>query len=81
MAYSKKDTEELEAQVARIRARREKAGGTGRERLRQVLNATFMAGAAVGVAVYFAADHVAGLIIVAAAMVVKVAEFVVRLTR
>lgn len=75
------EIEELEQQVARIRAKR--SGGFSTDKLRTVLNAIFLIGALVGVVVYFAlpARHVVGLCIVGAAMVFKLAEFVVRLTK
>lgn len=79
MSYTRKDTEALEAQVERIRARRK--GGFNRERLRTWLNALFLVVAIAGLVVYFMRpeSHVAGLATIGVAMLFKVAEFIVRL--
>lgn len=79
MEYSKKDTEELEAQVARIRARRN--GGFDNEKIRKVLNLIFLIGAGIGLAIYFAypEKHVTGLCVIGASMFFKLGEFIMRL--
>ena len=48
--------------------------------LRNTLNTIFLLMALIGVVVYFAfpAHHIVGLIIIGMAMVIKVAEFIIR---
>ncbi len=78
MAYTKEDTEALEEQVARIRAKRN--GGFNRDKLRTILNTIFILGAIIGLAIYFLQpeSRINGLYIIGASMIVKVIEFVVR---
>lgn len=68
----------LEEQVERIRRKRRKIGD--HEKLRTALNTIFMALALVGLVWYFSdsESHITALGIIAAGMLFKVAEFVVR---
>ena len=78
---SKGDSEglSLEEQVERIRKKR--AGQYDNARVRMVLNTLFLILAAVGLAMYFfgGEKHVPALIVIAAGMVLKVVEFILRL--
>ena len=51
-----------------------------RDNVRNLLNTLFMLLALIGVVVYFAfpAHHIAGLIIIGIAMILKIAEFFIR---
>ncbi len=69
----------LEEQVERIR--RKRARSHDYTRARMVLNTLFLALAAVGLGMYFfgSADHVPALCVIAAGMVLKVVEFILRI--
>ena len=69
----------LEEQVERIR--RKRAKGHNKAKTRTMLNTLFLALAAVGLAMYFfgGEKHVPALIVIAAGMVLKVVEFILRL--
>ncbi|MBR1500258.1 MAG: hypothetical protein IJ615_11660 [Bacteroidaceae bacterium] len=69
----------LEEQVERIRRKRARSHDYSRARM--VLNALFLALAAVGLGMYFfgSADHVPALCVIAAGMVLKVVEFILRI--
>ena len=74
--------EELEAEVQRIRAKKQR--GMDRDKLRKILNVLFMAGALIGLVLYFfvykEGERMPALYIIAAAMVLKIIEFVLRFT-
>ncbi len=73
--------EELEAQVQRIRAKRNR--GFDREKVRQVLNIVFLITAAVGMVMYFTheeGDRLTSLCVLGAALLLKIIEFVLRYT-
>ena len=74
--------EELEAEVQRIRAKRNR--GIDREKLRIILNVLFMIGAAVGLILYFfvfkEGERMPALYIIGGAMLLKIIEFVLRFT-
>ncbi len=74
--------EELEAEVQRIRAKRNR--GIDREKLRTLLNVVFLVGAAVGLALYFfvykEGERMPALYVIGAAMLCKIIEFVLRFT-
>ena len=73
--------EELEAEVQRIRARRNK--GIDRDKLRIVLNWAFLVIAAIGLVMYFThepGDHMTALWVIGGAMILKIIEFVLRFT-
>lgn len=74
--------EELEAEVQRIRAKRNR--GIDREKLRKILNVLFMIGAAVGLILYFfvfkEGERMPALYIIGGAMLLKIIEFVLRFT-
>lgn len=74
-------TEELtlEEQVARIREKRARRFDS--TKARTVLNALFLALAAVGLGMYFfgGENHVPALCVIAAGMVLKVIEFILRI--
>ncbi len=69
----------LEEQVERIR--RKRARSHDYTQARTVLNALFLALAAVGLGMYFfgSANHVPALCVIAAGMVLKVMEFILRI--
>ena len=69
----------LEEQVERIR--RKRARSHDYTQARMVLNALFLALAAVGLGMYFfgSANHVPALCVIAAGMVLKVVEFILRI--
>lgn len=69
----------LEEQVERIR--RKRAGNRDNTNIRRVLNAMFLIVAAVGLGMYFfgSDNHVPALIVIAAGMVFKVVEFILRI--
>lgn len=69
----------LEEQVERIR--RKRAKGLDKAKARTVLNTLFLALAAVGLAMYFFGgdNHVPALCVIAAGMVLKVIEFILRI--
>ena len=69
----------LEEQVERIR--RKRARSHDYTRARMVLNTLFLALAAVGLGMYFfgSSDHVPALCVIAAGMVLKVVEFILRI--
>jgi len=69
----------LEEQVERIR--RKRARSHDYTQARTVLNALFLALAAVGLGMYFfgSANHVPALCVIAAGMVLKVVEFILRI--
>ena len=76
----------LEEQVERIRKKR--AGQHDNARIRMVLNTLFLILAAIGLGMYFfggekqgstEVNHVPALIVIAAGMVLKVVEFILRL--
>ncbi len=69
----------LEEQVERIRKKR--ASRFDSTKARMVLNALFLALAAVGLGMYFFGgdNHVPALCVIAAGMVLKVAEFILRI--
>lgn len=73
--------EELEAEVQRIRAKREK--GIDRTKLRMWLNVLFLVLAAIGLVFYFThepGDRMMALCTIGAAMFFKILEFVLRFT-
>lgn len=73
--------EELEAEVQRIRARRNK--GIDRDKLRIVLNWAFLVIAAIGLVMYFThepGDRMTALWVIGVAMILKIIEFVLRFT-
>ncbi|MCQ2197517.1 MAG: hypothetical protein MJZ60_08375 [Bacteroidaceae bacterium] len=73
--------EELEAEVQRIRAKRNR--GFDREKVRQVLNVLFILLAAIGLVMYFTheeGDRMTALYVIGAAMLLKIIEFVLRFT-
>lgn len=74
--------EELEAEVQRIRAKRNR--GIDREKLRKILNVLFMIGAAVGLILYFfvfkEGERMPALYTIGGAMLLKIIEFVLRFT-
>lgn len=69
----------LEEQVERIRRKREHQLDS--TKARTVLNTLFLVLAAIGLAMYFfgGENHVPALIVIAAGMVFKVVEFILRL--
>ncbi len=69
----------LEEQVERIR--RKRSGQHDRTKARTVLNTLFLILAAIGLVMYFfgGEKHVPALIVIAAGMVLKVVEFILRL--
>lgn len=69
----------LEEQVARIRERRARRFNS--TKVRTALNAVFLALAAIGLAMYFLGgnNHVPALCVIAAGMLFKVAEFIIRI--
>lgn len=69
----------LEEQVERIRKKR--AGQRDNTNIRMVLNTLFLILAAIGLAMYFfgSENHVPALIVIAAGMVFKVVEFILRI--
>lgn len=69
---------EQQRELERIRKKR--GGNHNTERIRQILNIAFMILALVGIIVYFVypSHHVTGLAIIAAGMVLKIAEFFIR---
>ena len=75
----KKEELSLGEQVARIREKRARRTDTAKARM--VLNALFLALAAVGLGMYFFGgdNHVPALCVIAAGMVLKVAEFILRI--
>lgn len=74
--------EELEAEVQRIRARRNR--GIDRDKLRMILNVLFIILAAIGLLLYFfvyePGERMPSLYIIGAAMLLKIIEFVLRFT-
>lgn len=62
------------------KARREHGGGLSRDNVRRVLNLLFLAGAAVGLVLYFALPEGrnTGLAVIGVSMLLKIAEFFVR---
>lgn len=76
------ELQNLEAEVARIRARRNK--GMNREKLRQILNVAFLLLAAIGLYLYFfvypEGGRMPALYTIGAAMFLKIIEFVLRFT-
>ncbi|MBQ0049956.1 MAG: hypothetical protein KBT12_06960 [Bacteroidales bacterium] len=74
--------EELEAQVAKLRAKRNR--GIGREKLRAVLNVVYLLLAVVGLVLYFFVfkdgEKLPALYVVGAGMLLKIIEFVLRFT-
>ncbi len=68
----------LEEQVERIRKKR---AGQHDTNIRMVLNTLFLILAAIGLAMYFfgSENHVPALIVIAAGMVFKVVEFILRI--
>ncbi|MCH5168629.1 MAG: hypothetical protein J1F27_03225 [Prevotellaceae bacterium] len=70
----------LEEQVERIRRKRQ-ARNHDYTRPRMVLNTLFLALAAVGLGMYFFGgnNHVPALLVIAAGMVLKVVEFILRI--
>lgn len=74
--------EELEAEVQRIRAKKNR--GIDREKLRKILNVLFLAGALVGLILYFfvykEGERMPALYVIGGAMLFKIIEFVLRFT-
>lgn len=74
--------EELEAEVQRIRAKRNK--GIDHDKLRKILNVLFLIGAAVGLILYFLVykegERMPALYVIGGAMILKIIEFVLRFT-
>ena len=73
--------EELEAEVQRIRARRNK--GIDRDKLRIVLNWAFLVIAAIGLVMYFThepGDRMTAFCVIGVSMILKIIEFVLRFT-
>lgn len=81
MATAEEELQALEEEVQRIREKRN--GGGGRETIRKVLNLLFLAGAVVGLYLYFtheAGERKEALIVIFSAMMMKVLEFILRFT-
>lgn len=81
MANAKEELEALEAEVQRIRAKKNR--GANKDTIRKILNTIFMMGALVGVIMYFMAgpdEKATSLGIIGASMFVKVMEFILRFT-
>ncbi len=81
MANAKEELDALEAEVQRIRARKNK--GSGKETIRKILNTVFMIGAFVGLVMYFMAEpdeKIPALAVIGASMFLKVMEFILRFT-
>ncbi len=76
----KREELSLEEQVERIRRKREHH--LDKDKAKMVLNTLFLILAAIGLAMYFfgEANHVPALIVIAAGMVLKVVEFILRLS-
>ena len=74
--------EELEAEVQRIRAKRNR--GINREKLRAILNILFLILAGVGLVLYFfvyeEGERMPALYMIGAGMLLKIIEFVLRFT-
>lgn len=73
--------EELEAEVQRIRAKRNR--GINRDKLRTSLNYTFLIIAAIGLVMYFThepGERMTALWVIGVAMILKIIEFVLRFT-
>lgn len=74
--------EELEAEVQRIRAKRNR--GFDREKVRKVLNTLFLLLAGVGLVLYFfvyqPGERMPSLYLIGAGMLLKIIEFVLRFT-
>lgn len=73
--------EELEAEVQRIRAKRNR--GINRDKLRTSLNYTFLIIAAIGLVMYFThepGERITALWVIGVAMILKIIEFVLRFT-
>lgn len=68
----------LEEQVERVRRKRRRYGN--HEQLRNILNSLFMLLAAIGVVWYFADENnrIGALCVLGVAMLLKIAEFIVR---
>lgn len=82
LQQSMNQLEELEAEVQRIRAKKNKA--VDREKLRKVLNVLFLIGAVVGLVLYFfvyePGERMPALYVIGGAMLLKIIEFVLRFT-
>lgn len=76
------EIEKLEEEVARIRARRQK--GLDRDKIRKVLNISFLVLAAVGLYLFYfvypEGERMPALYTIGAALVLKIIEFVLRFT-
>lgn len=74
--------EEMEAELQRIRAKRDK--GLNRKTIRLVLNVTFIVLALIGLAMYFfvyeEGHRMPALTVIISAMILKIIEFVIRFT-
>lgn len=74
--------EELEEELAQIRARRKK--GINRDKLRQILNISFLVLAAIGLYLFYfvypEGQRMPALYTIAVALVLKIIEFVLRFT-
>lgn len=81
MANAKEELDALEAEVQRIRAKKNRGGN--KETIRKVLNGIFMLGALVGLVMYFMAEpgeKTPALAVIGASMFLKVMEFILRFT-
>lgn len=76
------EIEKLEEEVARIRARRQ--NGMNRDKLRQILNISFLVLAAIGLYLFYfiypEGQRMPALYTIGAALVLKIIEFVLRFT-
>lgn len=81
MANAKEELDALEAEVQRIRAKKNRGGN--KDTIRKVLNGIFMLGALVGLVMYFMAEpgeKAPALAVIGASMFLKVMEFILRFT-
>lgn len=83
MGSAKEELDALEAEVQRIRAKQN--NGNRKDTIRKVLNYSFMIGAFIGVCLYFYlpdedGQRIPALMIIGAAMFLKVMEFILRFT-
>lgn len=76
------EIEKLEEELAQIRARRKK--GLDRDKLRQILNISFLVLAAIGLYLFYfvypEGQRMPALYTIGAALVLKIIEFVLRFT-
>lgn len=76
-----KQDEELTMEERLERARRRRSGFTYTDKMRAVLNTSFMLLAAVGLVIYFynGQNHVTALCVIGAGMLIKIVDFLLRL--